>query len=263
MKIPVSELWYAVDALNSRVIRFTEAHVDPYAVGDIWLVRGSEMDVAVDGGSGIVPAGPLVEAIADKPVLCVALTCSYDHAGGWHSFAERACHRLDEADLADPRRENSEVGTYLSDDRFSAHPRPGYSAADYQMVGAEPTRLLEDGEIIELGDRDLEVLHTPGRSPGGLSLWESERGVLFTGETLYDGDHGPAWPPDDPPAYCTSLRRLRDLPVMVVHPGHYGSFDGLRMRTLIDEQLADLSAARTHTTPTPSSERRHGPRPEI
>jgi glyoxylase-like metal-dependent hydrolase (beta-lactamase superfamily II) len=236
----VADLWYAVDTRDSRIIRFAEAHVDSYAVGDVWLVRGSQMDVAVDGGSGIIAAGPLVEAIADKPVLCVALTCSYDHAGGWHSFSRRACHRLDVADLADPQLENAELHRYLTEDRFSAHPWPGYSAADNQMVGAEPTQLLEDGEIIDLGDRTLEMLHTPGRSPGGLSLWESRTGTLFSGEILYDGDHGPAWPPADPVSYCASLRRLRDLPAVVVHPGHYGSFGGERMASLIDAQLADL-----------------------
>ena len=59
---------------------------------------------------------------------------------------------------------------------------------------------------------------------------------------MHDGDHGPDWPPADPPAYCDSLRRLRELPVRVVHPGHYGSFDGDRMQALVAEQLNDLGA---------------------
>jgi len=243
MPKPVAGFWYALQALEPKIIRFAEVHIDPYAVGDVWLVRGSQMDLAVDAGSGIVPAGPLVEAVADKPVLSVALTCSYDHAGGWHSFEQRACHRLDAPCLADPAEENAKVHLYLTEDMFSAHPRPHYCPTQYEMVGAEPTRLLEDGEVIDLGDRCLEVLHTPGRSAGGLSIWEAATATLFTGEILYDGSHGPAWPPDDPVAYCTSLKRLRNLPVAAVHAGHYGSFDGSRMATLIDEQLADLSDA--------------------
>ena len=239
---PVAEFWYAVALYEAKIIRFAEVHVDPYAVGDIWLVRGSEMDLAVDAGSGIVPAGPIVEAVADKPVLAVALTCSYDHAGGWHSFAERACHHLDADALANPPEDTSEILVYLTEDMFSALPRPHYSPADYKMTGAEPTRLIDDGEVIDLGDRTLEFLHTPGRSPGGLSIWEADTATLFTGEVLYDGSHGPAWPPEDPEAYCTSLRRLRDLPAAVVHAGHYGSFDGARMAALIAEQLEDLSA---------------------
>ncbi len=40
---------------------------------------------------------------------------------------------------------------------------------------------------MDLGDRRFAVLHLPGHSPGGLGLWEAETGVLFTGDTLYDG----------------------------------------------------------------------------
>ena len=142
---------------------------------------------------------------------------------------------------APPPEDNSGILQYLTGDMFSAIPCPGYSAAEYTMVGAAPTRLLEDGDIIDLGDRKWQVLHTPGRSPGGLSLWEAETGSLFSGEMLYDGSHGLAWPPSDSMAYCASLRRFRDLPVARVYAGHYGSFDGARMNALIEEQLADLS----------------------
>ena len=238
---PVAEFWYALQPQGDEIIRLSEVCVDPYAVGDIWLVRGSKMDLVVDTGSGIVPPTPIVEAIARNPVLAVALNCYYDHAGGWHSFAERACHPLDAAALLDPSEESSLASIYLTDEMLSALPRAGYSAADYQMIGAEPTRLLEDGDVIDLGDRSLEVLHLPGRSPGGMALWEAETGSLFTSDMLYDGDHGLAWPPPDPRSYIASLRRMRNLPVSQVYPGHYGRFGAARMTAVIDEQVADLS----------------------
>lgn len=108
------------------------------------------------------------------------------------------------------------------------------------MSPAAPTRLVEDGDRFELGNRTLEVLHVPGRSPGGLAIWESATGSLFTSDMLYDGDHGAAWPPDNPEAYCASIRRFRDLPVKRVYPGHYGLMERDRMRQVIDEQLAGL-----------------------
>ncbi len=238
---PVAEFWYGIQPQGDEIIRFSEIYVDPYVVGDIWLVRGSERDLAVDTGSGIVPSAPVIEAVSGKSVCAVALNCYYDHAGGWHSFAERACHSLEAPALIDPRQESSLVSDYLTEATLSALPRPGYSAAEYRMVGAEPTRLLEDGDVIDLGNRILQVLHMPGRSPGGIALWAARTGSLFTSDMLYDGDHGLAWPPDDPQAYVTSLRRMRDLPVVTVYPGHYGGFDGARMTALIDAQIAQLS----------------------
>jgi glyoxylase-like metal-dependent hydrolase (beta-lactamase superfamily II) len=145
--------------------------------------------------------------------------------------------------LIDPSEESALVSQYLTDGSLAALPRAGYATADYRMVGAEPTRLLEDGDVIDLGDRLLEVLHVPGRSPGGIALWEAETGSLFTSDMLYDGEHGPAWPPDDPPSYIASLRRMGGLPVAHVYPGHYGPFDGARMTVLIDGQITALRGA--------------------
>ncbi len=88
--------------------------------------------------------------------------------------------------------------------------------------------------------RLLQVLHMPGRSPGGIALWEAETGSLFTSDMLYDGEHGLAWPPPDPQAYIVSLGRLRDLAVSLVYPGHYGRFDGVRMTAVFDEHVAKL-----------------------
>lgn len=239
---PVAELWYAVKPYGPEVLRITEIHVDPYAVGDIWLLRGRDRDVAVDTCSGLVPAGPVVEALAAKPVLAVATNSSYDHAGGWYSFRERACHPLDAEALRNPSDDVSEILDYLSDDLLWALPRAGFRAEDYRNVGAEASRLLADGDRIDLGDRELEVLHVPGRTLGGLAIWDAKTGGLFTGDMLYDGDAGLDWPPALPGPYCESLRRMSDLPVKYVHGGHYGRFDGTRMREIVGAQLAELAA---------------------
>lgn len=238
---PVVDFWYGIKPVTDNIVWLREIYVDNYSVGDSWLVRGSKLDLVVDTCSGIVPLKPVIDSICDKPVLAVALNDSYDHCGGWSGFSNRACHPLDAEGLLHPSIKANAVFDYLDDDRLLALPYAGYSTRDYRIVGASPTRLIEDGDTIDLGDRSLEVLHTPGRSAGGICLWEAKTGCLFTSDMLYDGEHGLAWPPSQPEQYISSLRRLLDLPVSVVHPGHYGSFDGARMRKLIDEQLADLS----------------------
>lgn len=51
-----------------------------------------------------------------------------------------------------------------------------------------PDRLLEDGDVIELGDDRLEVIHIPGHSHGGICLYAD--GVVFVGDTLFAGSIG-------------------------------------------------------------------------
>ena len=56
----------------------------------------------------------------------------------------------------------------------------------------EPTRLLAEGDIIELGDICLQVIETPGHTPGGIVLFAAtEQGnIAFVGDTLFPGSHG-------------------------------------------------------------------------
>jgi glyoxylase-like metal-dependent hydrolase (beta-lactamase superfamily II) len=240
-KKPITEFWYGIKPVANDIVWIREIFVDNYSVGDSWLVRGSKLDLVVDTCSGIVPLAPVIDSICNKPVLAVALNDSYDHCGGWSGFENRACHPIDAKGLLNLSEQENSVSDYLDDDRLNALPHAGYTTNNYKLTDAKPTNLLVDGDVINLGDRTLEVIHTPGRGLGGLCIWEKETGTLFTSDMLYDGDHGLAWPPSEPDKYVNSLKRLLTLPVNIVHPGHYGSFDGQRMRIIINHQIADLN----------------------
>jgi glyoxylase-like metal-dependent hydrolase (beta-lactamase superfamily II) len=99
--------------------------------------------------------------------------------------------------------------------------------------------LIEDGDVLDLGDRVLQVLHTPGHSPGGISLWEAATQTLFTGDILYDGPLVENLSHSNLQDYAKSLARLRELPVRNVHGGHFPSFSGERMGELIAQWFTD------------------------
>src|ERR1700734_23700 len=183
---PVAECWYAIAAFGDNIVQLREAWLDPYLTGDMWLVRGQNRDLLVDCGTGIVPPRPIVEAIARNPVIAVACNHWYDHAGGLHDFAERGCHHDDADSIAAPTADSSVASIYVSDEMFTAVPHEGYSADSYRMVGTAPTILFEDGDLIDLGDRQIEIIHVPGMTPGSIALWEKATGSLFTSDTLFD-----------------------------------------------------------------------------
>ncbi|MEC3975878.1 MBL fold metallo-hydrolase [Amycolatopsis sp. H20-H5] len=81
---------------------------------------------------------------------------------------------------------------------------------------------VSDQQIVTVGSLSVQVLHTPGHSPGSISLHVGSH--LFTGDTLFPGGPGltgPQWPLTSFPAIMTSVRRLLALPSdTVIHPGH-------------------------------------------
>ena len=95
------------------------------------------------------------------------------------------------------------------------------------MTPAPATRLIDEG------DRTFEVTHTPGYSPGSIMLWEASTGILFSGDTVYDGPLVNDAFHSDVDAYIASMKRILELPVRVVHGGHFPSFGGTRYHALI------------------------------
>ena len=80
---------------------------------------------------------------------------------------------------------------------------------------------LHGGERIRLGDRVIEVIHTPGHSPGHMCFWEEKTGYLFTGDLAYRGMLTAWFPSTDPEAYLKSLETVAALPVKKVFPAHH------------------------------------------
>jgi hydroxyacylglutathione hydrolase len=82
--------------------------------------------------------------------------------------------------------------------------------------------ILEEGQVLTLGNIELKVLHTPGHSPGSICLYSEEEGVLFDGDVLFNMGMGRYdLPGGDYRVLMESIKRLLALPdETTVYPGH-------------------------------------------
>ena len=237
MQVATAEGWYRTRPLADGVTHIDEPNIRAFYRCNVWHVRGRDRDMLVDSGMGVVSLRRQVPLTSGRPCIAVASHTHFDHIGCHHEFEERAVHR-DEADiLAAPSNRATLADPYVTDDIFTALPPAPYASAAYTLDPAPPTRMLEDGDVIDLGDRHFEVIHTPGHSPGGIMLYERATETLFSGDTVYDGPLVDDAYHSDVPAYVATMKRIHDLPVRVVHGGHFPSFDGARYRALIREYL--------------------------
>lgn len=225
--------WYRIQSMGDDVTLIDEPHIQPFYRCNIWHVRGRDRDMLVDSGMGVVSLREWVPLVTERNLTAVASHTHFDHIGCHHEFEDRAVHRAEAEILAGPTRASTLADPYVTDEIFDTLPPLPYASADYSVRGAGATRLLEDGDVMDLGDRHFEVIHTPGHSPGGIALWEAATGILFSGDIVYDGPLIEDTYHSDPQDYHASMVRLFDLPVRMVHGGHFPSYGADRHKAII------------------------------
>jgi glyoxylase-like metal-dependent hydrolase (beta-lactamase superfamily II) len=219
--------------MGDGVTLIDEPAILPFYRCNVWHVRGRDGDMLVDSGMGVVSLRENVALVTERPLQAVASHTHFDHIGNHHEFPCRLCHAAEAHTLRAPDRVTTLADPYVTDDIFSTLPPGAYRSATYAVAPAPATRLLWDGDVVDLGDRHFEVIHTPGHSPGGIALWEAATGILIAGDIVYDGELIEDAFHSDARHYLASMKRLLDLPVRVVHAGHYPSYDGARHRAII------------------------------
>jgi glyoxylase-like metal-dependent hydrolase (beta-lactamase superfamily II) len=249
--------WFDVSEVGDGVLRITEPYVHAYVRSNAWLIRGSSAHLLVDAGLGV---GHLRDELADhldRPVIAIATHSHFDHFGGLGEFADRAAHSddgevIEQADdyvtltsatyPAALLAEFEAAGLPVPDVLISALPYAGFDLTAFRTPPVAITRWLADGDIIDLGDRSFEVLHTPGHSPGSICLWEARSGTLVSGDVLVDGEPLlDELPRSSPADFAVSLRHLAGLPLHTVYAGHGPVFGRSRAHDIITDYLAHRS----------------------
>lgn len=253
MTLAVATQWYAVRKYGDGISLIYEQFVDPGLRCNIWHVQGRNNDLLIDSGLGLVPLREEVAALSQNPVLAVASHTHFDHIGNHHEFEQRCCHPAEAGILAAPDAQNTVWQEYQvmmgSGQPLSALPYPGFSFADYKVLPAAPSRLIIEGDELDLGDRLFRVFHMPGHSPGSVCLYEPARKILFTGDVLYDGELLDSLYHSDQKRYLETVARLKEIPAETYHCGHYASFGRQKAMQLIDDYLAQRRAAPQQDSP--------------
>lgn len=251
--VRIAEHWFSRRSIGDGVTLLWEPHVHALLRCNIWHVRGRDGDLLVDTGMGIASLQAATADLAQPNLLAVATHAHMDHTGGMHEFPRRAIHALEAHSLATADQQLpldvahydeatlaflADVGYDVRDGLLDAVPHAHFDVGAHLLQPAEPTRILQEGDVLDLGDRAFEVLHLPGHSPGSIGLWEARTRTLFSGDAIYDGPLLDQIPGANIEHYVRTMQRLRALPVDVVHGGHDPSFGRARLIEIVDAYLA-------------------------
>ncbi|HEY6735362.1 MAG TPA: MBL fold metallo-hydrolase [Roseiarcus sp.] len=252
--LPVQDPWFEVTQLSPGLFRITEPRCHRWVRANSLLILGRNRDILVDSGMGVAALRPVVDRLSSRRRLVFTTHAHVDHVGSHPEFAdcEILVHPVEADELARPGRQGlrfpkrspEEIaelrrsGIEPSDFMLEAVPFAGYDLTTYRRAPVKPTRLVTEGDIVETGDREFEVLHLPGHSPGSIALWERSSGSLFSGDAIYDGVIVDNLPGSDVDVYRATMKRLAALPVAQVFGGHNAPITRTQMLDVIERYLA-------------------------
>ncbi|MFW9819064.1 MAG: MBL fold metallo-hydrolase [Candidatus Thorarchaeota archaeon] len=148
---------------------------------NIYLLLGSHTALLLDTGCGLSPLKPIVDKLIEDRILLVFNTHSHwDHPLGNVEFEEVHIHE-NEVDIVSKPYDVS----YFKDSPNEAV--KVYAKQNFLIPPAEVIKPLKDGDLFDLGDIEVKVIHCPGHSPGSICLLTSN-GELFTTDVAYYGD---------------------------------------------------------------------------
>ncbi|XWN34189.1 MAG: MBL fold metallo-hydrolase [Devosia sp.] len=249
---------------------WAEDELDGYVQSGVYLIRGEGENILIDTGNWTTPeydngmGSFLIEKLdQEKNDLRYILITHfhYDHTGNASILKERygaeiVAHPLDKPIIEDPMM----VTTAENVTRFGTTPEEvlrDFNLAEGESLGlsdpaqvrrhwnrpVEVDKVVEDGDILEVGGLKLEVIHLPGHCPGQIGIHNPATGTLYAADILhYPTPLGP-YPIGDAKAHRRSIERCMEVKPQLLLEGHglsaYSPDSSMRRLTHMMRQQED------------------------
>ncbi len=219
--------------MNNRYASVQQLAENLYCLKEVesicrYLIVGKEKALLFDTGYGYIDFREQISEITDLPLIVVNSHGDPDHALGSYLFPHVYMHCGDFNYLMDlDRNQEEKKGTIeyrlkklpgLKDEMsIESYIKPNLSKTEFSFVN--------DGDIFDLGDITLQIIHIPGHTAGSIALYCREYGWLFSGDSVdyynifYQGGLGHHMPLK---TFVSSLRKLEQLSdaISAIYPAH-------------------------------------------
>ncbi|HCI55758.1 MAG TPA: hypothetical protein DFI01_07520 [Bacteroidales bacterium] len=169
-----TEPWFSVKEISKGVWV-----IDDHGADNMYLIMGSDSALLVDTGLGVADVSSVVKKITSKPLIVVNTHGHPDHSGGNYQFEKVYMHPADiEAAKSFnlPEARSQSAGNMLQ----------GNAPAENEKFKGTPFETkyipVREGRVFNLGGRKIEVMGTPGHTPGSICFLDIENKLLFSGD---------------------------------------------------------------------------------
>ncbi len=176
-----------------------------------YLIIGTDTALLFDTGNGIGNIKAIVDQLTDKPVQVLNSHTHFDHIGGNYQFEKILSVATGFSIANSDGLRNDMVTMEVSPAALCKGLPKGVSKEDHRIMPFTITDKVKDGDVIDIGGRQLEILQIPGHTDDAIALLDRHAGFLWTGDSFYEG---PIWlwfPETELAAYKRSIARLAAL----------------------------------------------------
>jgi glyoxylase-like metal-dependent hydrolase (beta-lactamase superfamily II) len=226
-ELDVGEIWFKVLRLPNNVFGILEPNHWQQVIS--YLIIGTDRAMLFDTGMGIKDISKVVSQLTDLDITVVNSHTHFDHVGDNHRFD--SIHVFDSEFAINMLLKGQPNETLIHDldiALFTNGYPEGFNPDAYaiQPMRVEQIHKLHHKDLIDLGDRKLMVLHSPGHSEDSIVLHDQSNRLLFTGDTFYPdwlfAFFDDEWGKSNPAIYGETMRRLATLEAELdyLHPSH-------------------------------------------
>lgn len=187
--------WFTIEQIDRDTFSISE--YKHWEETHCYLLCGEKCAILIDTGLGVSNIRKIVDSLTELPVMAVTTHVHWDHIGGHKYFDNIAVHE-EEKDWLSVRFPIPLQVVKNNLTRLPCDFPKDFDINAYQIFQGMPQRILHDGDFLNLGEREIQVIHTPGHSPGHCCFYEPKRNYLYSGDLIYKGSLDAFYPTTDP-----------------------------------------------------------------
>jgi glyoxylase-like metal-dependent hydrolase (beta-lactamase superfamily II) len=232
--------WFTVERVDHETYAISE--YKHWEETHCYLLLGQEQALLIDTGLGVGNIKGIIDRLTALPVTVATTHVHWDHIGGHKYFDRIYVHEAEMEWL-----EHFPIPLEAVKSSLAKQPNglpeefpEGFHMDDYSVFQGRASGILRDNDGIDLGNRRVRVLHTPGHSPGHICFYEPDKGFLYTGDLIYAGTLDAFYPSTDPCLFMQSVKKVKALPVQRILPAHHSLEPPVDLIDRVDQAFTTL-----------------------
>ncbi|MBC8494803.1 MBL fold metallo-hydrolase [archaeon] len=197
--------------MNEKIYLIEE--MDYLEHSNCYLIVGSKKCLLIDTGVGLIDFNEIKNRfVKDKELVVVITHFHFDHFAGSDQFDMALANKNN--------LKNKDVGLkYFKKKDFKNNAFEKISHKEFN-INENKFKQIKNESIINLGDFNFEIIFTPGHDESSISLFENEKKILFSGDTIYDGKMYLDFEDSNNKEYISSLKKILYKKPTIILGGH-------------------------------------------